>query len=52
MTTDEAIKVIGHAPDYPELVVKQAVREGLAGQHGEFVQRFLLALYAETGPKS
>ena len=48
MTTDEAIKVIEHAPDYPEAVVKQAVREGLRGEHGIFVQQVLLAIHADT----
>ena len=48
MTTGEAIKVIEHAPDYPESVVKQAVREGLEGKHGGLVQQVLLVLYAEA----
>ena len=44
MTTEEAIKVIEHAPDYPDSVVKQAVREGLEGKHGEFVLQLIYQL--------
>ena len=48
MTKEEAIKVIESPQDYPESVVKQAVLEGLRGEHGIFVQQVLLAIeYAE-----
>ena len=48
MTTDEAIRVIEHAPDYTEAIVKEAMYEGLEGKHGAFVQQVLLAIYADS----
>ena len=52
MNTEEAIRIIQHAQDYPIETVKQAVREGLAGEHGEYMRQMLLAISTDYEDKA
>ena len=39
--------VIGNAPEYSTEIVEEAIRESLAGTHGEFLQEVCRALLKE-----
>lgn len=51
MTTEEAIKRLTYAHKYPEEEVREAVREAMMGQHGEFLKRTMYAILQATKAK-